>query len=116
MRALRFNENFVLLVCLSLTCFCIFDEEPVFDYTDLNLLHVVLFAVSLCVVIAELVTRARFGHFTYKDVVSLLAAMAFWQQLDNYVRALLFIFAIHALTPLELDLLELTEAYHVSAS
>ena len=110
------SSSLGLLLALVGAGFCVFDEEPLVDFTDLNVLHVGLFCLSLAAVVAELTTRARAGHFVHKDTLSLLAAAAFWVHLDNYVRALLLVLSFHALTPLEIDLLELVEIYHSCAS
>lgn len=116
MRLAGVADSLTLLGVLAVSAFCIFDEEPVLDFTDLNVLHVALFALSIAAILAELAARARYGHYLYKDTASLLAAMAFWLHIDNYVRAVWLILAFHALTPLEIDLIELVEAYHTAAA
>ena len=46
-----------------------------------------------------------------KDLTSAAAAFTFAWGLENYVRLLLLVFCLHNLLPLEVDLLELIEAY-----
>jgi len=60
--------------------------------------------------------RARFGQYLFKDTATLLALFTFWFGLENYIRLLLFVFASHALTPLEAELLELVEVYQYMSS
>ena len=64
----------------------------------------------------ELTLRSRFGQFVYKDTVSMFALFTFWFGLENYVRLLLLVFSSHALTPLEIELIELVEVYQYMSS
>jgi hypothetical protein len=77
MRLHGLREHVFLLAWLTLASFCCFDEEPVLDLTDLNILHVWLLAVSLCVVLYEPTLRARSGQLVYKDFVTLAAIFTF---------------------------------------
>lgn len=52
----------------------------------------------------------------YKDTVSLFALFSFWFGLENYVRLLFLVFSSHALTPLEIELMELVEVYQYMSS
>jgi len=116
MRMGFFSEALVLLMLIGVISFLVFDEEPVFDFSDWNSIHVWLFAISLFVVFFELTLRSRYGQYVYKDTVTLFALFSFWFGLENYIRLLLLVFASHALTPLEIELLELVEIYQYMSS
>jgi hypothetical protein len=116
MRLGFFSEAVTLIIVIALVSFFVFDEEPILDFSDWNALHVWLLALSLFVVFFELTLRSRFGQFVYKDLASLVALFSFWFGLENYVRLLLLIFSAHALTPLEIELLELVEVYQYMSS
>jgi len=68
-----------------------------------------MLVVSLLVVFSELLARAAAGYSVPKDLNCLNAALVYWASVENYTQALLLIFFIHGLAPLELDLLELTD-------
>jgi hypothetical protein len=91
--------------------FCCFDEEPVLDLTDLNVLHVWVFAMSLAIILFEPTLRARSGQLVYKDVVTLAAVLTFWLHLENYCRLIIVVCALHNLMPYEVDLLEQSEVF-----
>lgn len=96
---------------MFLVSFLSFDEEPILDLSDFNLIHVWLVVFSALVVYFDLLLRARFGQFVTKDLTSLVAAFTFMWGLENYVRILLVVFCLHNLMPLEVDLFELVELY-----
>lgn len=87
------------------------DEEPVFDPTDWNLVHIILFLLSLLIVIWDNIVRARYGQFVYKDQVLLFSTFSFWFSLENYIRLIVIFFCFHCLSPFELELVELVEVY-----
>jgi len=110
------SEAGVLLILIVSVSLCVFDEEPILDFSDWNSVHVWLLTLSLFVVFFELTLRSRFGQFVYKDTVSMFALFTFWFGLENYVRLLLLVFSSHALTPLEIELIELVEVYQYMSS
>jgi hypothetical protein len=77
MRARSVFEGLAVLAVLALTCFTLFDEEPLLDLTDVSVLHVGLLFVGTVVVVADLCAKARYGCWLHKDLVSVLAAVAF---------------------------------------
>lgn len=109
MRVGGLREHLVLVALLAVLSFLFFDEEPVFDFTDWNLLHVWLLVFCISIILFEPTLRAQAGQFVYKDLVSMVAALTFWLGLENYVRLILVVFCLHNLFPLEVDLLEQTE-------
>jgi len=111
MRIGFFYEGLVLLSLVCIFSFLIFDEEPILDFSDWNSIHIWLFLISLFVVFFELTLRSRYGQYVFKDNVSLFALFSFWFGLENYIRLLLLVFSSHALTPLEIELMELIEVY-----
>lgn len=58
--------------------------------------------------------RAKVGQFLFKDQTLLFAFLTFWWQTENYARAVVIVFCLHCLTPLEVELFELTEALGAS--
>lgn len=92
-----------------------FDEEPILDFTDWNLVHVFLFTFSLMATLAELTLRARFGQHAYKDQSTLAAVLTFWFGIEAYFRAVVIVFSWHSLTPLECELFEACEVYSLAA-
>ena len=98
-------------MALVTVSFCSFDEEPILDMSDLNLLHVWVLTFALLITYFDLVLRARVGQYLSKDVVLVGAAFTFVWGLENYVRVLLLVFCLHNLLPLEIDLFELIEVY-----
>jgi hypothetical protein len=102
-------EHTMLVCWLGLVSFLCFDEESFLDFSDLNILHVWVCGVCVCVIVCELVCRAAAGQAAYKDLVVLVAVVTFWLNLENYFRVLLLVFVVHALLPVEADLLDLAE-------
>lgn len=111
MRLSWLKEGFSLILILSFSAFCLFDEEPVFDASDWNVLHCVLLLFSAMAVVWENTTRARYGQFVYKDQVLLFATFSFWFFLENYFRVVVIAFCLHSLVPLEAELIELVEVH-----
>lgn len=108
---LFFSEWATLAVIICLGVFLFFDEEPLFDPTDWNIVHVVLITASLWIVVWENIVRSRYGQFVYKDQVLLFSTFTFWFALENYTRLIIIVFCFHCLTPLELELVELVEVF-----
>jgi hypothetical protein len=59
------------------TTFCIFDEEPVLDWSDLNVLHIWILVLSALVVYFDLLLRSRVGQYVMKDLTVAAAAFTF---------------------------------------
>lgn len=110
MRYGPFTEGVFFFMLTVLAVFLVFDEEPLFDFTDLNITHVILFTFCLTFIWAEHALRTRFGQYTYKDQVSLYGALGWLNLMNNYFRLLLAVFSLHALVPLEADLIEQSES------
>lgn len=113
MRWQHLKEGFQLIALIAILGLFFFDEEPLIDASDWNALHCVLLLFSLMAVVWENVTRARYGQFIHKDQVLLFSTFSFWFFLENYFRAIVVIFCIHSLCPLEIDLLETVEVYQL---
>jgi hypothetical protein len=105
------SDWFLFIVAIVLSGFLFFDEEPMLDPTDWNIVHIVLFTVCTLSVVWDNVIRARYGQFVYKDQVLLFSTFSFWFALENYSRFIVMGFCFHCLTPLELELVELVEVY-----
>lgn len=115
MRLQSLRESSVLFVLFALTTFLFFDEEPVFDFSDWNLIHVAMFTLAAVSICFDLTMRSRYGQFVHKDQSALCATLTFWFWLENYFRAVVIIFSFHSLTPLEAELFELVEVYNLMA-
>jgi uncharacterized integral membrane protein len=83
-----------------------FDEEPLFEVTDWNDCSILLLVGGFLTFFFELTLRARMGQYTSRDEQTLLASLTYFIWLGHYLRLLLLVFILHALTPLELDLVE----------
>lgn len=92
-------------------CFFFFDEEPLLDPTDWNIVHTIFLFLALLVVVNENTVRARFGQFVYKDQVLLFATFSFWFSIENWSRLIVVFFCFHCLTPLELELIDLVDIF-----
>ena len=92
--------------------YCLFDEEPVFDFSDWSLLHVLLLLGATAVVINENILRSQAGQYVYKDQAALVAALNFWFGCENYFRLILVVFSVLCLAPLEADLFETVVVFH----
>jgi len=104
-------EHLGLVLSLAVASFVCADEEPLLDLSDFNLLHVWLLVLAGLATYFDLSLRARAGQYLAKDLTVAAAAFTFTWGLENYVRLLLLVFCLHNLLPLEVDLLELVEAY-----
>lgn len=51
MRVGPFYENLKLALFWALACFCIFDEEPVWDFSDWNLTQATLLTLGLFAIV-----------------------------------------------------------------
>jgi hypothetical protein len=103
------REMLRLVFLVFLSIFFLFDEEPLFDFSDWSVAQVFLFVLALCVCVWENSMRARLGQWAHKDQVLLFASLSFFWSMDNYVRAIVIIFCLHGLTPLEVELFEMVE-------
>lgn len=99
-------------VILYLSIFFFFDEEPFFDMTDWNIIHIFFFLFCLLSIVYENILKSRYGQFVFKDQVLLFSIFSYWTFLQNYMLLVVIIFCFHCLTPLEVELFELIEIYN----
>lgn len=99
-------------IILYLSIFFFFDEEPFFDMTDWNIIHIFFFLCCLLSIIYENILKSRYGQFVFKDQVLLFSIFSYWTFLQNYILLVIVIFCFHCLTPLEIELFELIEIYN----
>lgn len=111
MRLTSFCESFGLVFLWSIASFCIFDEEPVFDFSDWNLTHVCLMGLGFFSFVWENVLRSRSGAYVYKDLVLLYSTFFFVYTLERYFQLIQVVFFCHCLAPLEADLMDSTEVF-----
>ena len=95
-----------------LSIFFFFDEEPFFDVTDWNVVHIFFFVICVFVIVFENVLKAKYGQFLFKDQTLLFATFSYWFFLENYLFVIIIFFCFHCLTPLEIELFELVEVYN----
>lgn len=95
-----------------LSIFFFFDEEPFFDVTDWNIIHVFFFIVCIFVITFENVLKSKYGQFLFKDQTLLFATFSYWFFLENYIFLIIIFFCFHCLLPLEIELFELVEVYN----
>ena len=63
------------------------------------------------IVVSENVVRARNGQFVFKDQVLLFTTFSFWFSIENWCRVIVVAFCFHCLSPLELELVELSDSF-----
>lgn len=102
------NFYFILFV----VSFIFFDEEPFFDITDFNIVHIFFLIVCFIIIIFENIVKSKYGQFLFKDQVLMFSTFSYWFFLQNYVLIVLIIFFFHCLVPLEIELFELVEIYN----
>lgn len=99
------------LVTISISSFLFFDEEPLFDITDLNVVHVFLIIICFFSVVWENMLKSKYGQYLLKDQSLLFAFSSYWFVLENYIYLVVIVFCFHCLVPLEAELFELVEIY-----
>lgn len=87
------------------------DEEPFIDFTDWNIVHVIIFLFCVKVIVWDSLLRSKYGQWIYKDQVLILSTFNFWYQIENYCRIIIIGFCIHCLTPLESELVDLVDVF-----
>ena len=115
---MRFNFFFkntvswlYFIVVYATVSFLIFDEEPFFDFTDWNIVHIFLLTLSIVIVITENSVKSKFGQFLLKDRLLLFSTFSYWFFLENYVFIVFIGFFFHCLVSLESDSFELVNIY-----
>jgi len=111
MSTILINDWFCFCFVILVFSFLILDEEPFFDPTDWNIIHILLFFLSTFVIIWDNIIRSRYGQFSFKDQILVFSTFSFWFSIENYSRLIVIIFCFHCLSPLELELCELVEVY-----
>lgn len=96
-----------LILIVSTAClFLILDEEPVFDLTDLNLLHVILLTLSIFSIFFDNYSRVSLGQIISKDVSLFSYVISYTINLILYVLVVWFFFFIHVSSPFSLSLVD----------
>jgi len=112
MRLGSFSENLKLALVWAVLGFGIFDEEPTFDFSDWNVVQVVLLGLGLFAITWENKLRAQFGGaWVSKDQTLINATFFYIYALERYILVVLFIFFSHCLTPLESELMDSVEVF-----
>lgn len=111
MRLPSLYEAFGLVFFWSLLSFFMLDEEPIFDFSDWNLTHVILLGLGFFSFSWENILRSRSGAYVYKDLVLLYATFFFVYSLERYMQLVQIVFFCHCLAPLEIDLMDSVEVF-----
>jgi hypothetical protein len=62
MRSGFYQEHWRLVGLVGFVSFCCVDEEPIFDFSDLNLVHVWALVAAACIIYFDLLLRSRNGQ------------------------------------------------------
>ena len=112
MRIAPFYENLRLAVVWAVIGFSVFDEEPTFDFSDWNLVQVVLLALGMFAITWENKLRAQFGGaWVSKDGTLTNAIFFYIYSLERYVLVVFLVFFSHCLTPFESELMDSAEVF-----
>lgn len=112
MRPTAFNENVKLAVVWLILGILVFDEEPVFDFSDWNAAQVTLLALGLFAITWENKLRAQFGGaWVSKDLTLVNAIFFYLYSLERYTLVIFVVFFSHCLTPLEAELMDSAEVF-----
>jgi hypothetical protein len=101
----------IFIFNILLSVFIFFDEEPLFDFTDWNIIHIFFIVISLISIINENMIKSRYGQYVFKDKILLFSAFSYWFFLQNYMYIVVIGFCFHCLTPLEIEIFELVEVF-----
>lgn len=105
------SDCFLSFLSFFVVFFFFLDEEPVFDFSDWNFVHIFLLIICTLLAYSETSLRSRFGQSTEFDDLVSLSAITSWIRLVNYFRLILVFFGFHYLVPLESELFELVEVH-----
>ena len=97
---------------LFLSIFFFFDEEPFFDLTDWNIIHIFFFITCIIIIIYENLFKSKYGQFLFKDQLLLFSTFSYFFFFQNYIFLIIIFFCMHCLTPLEIELFELIDYYN----
>ena len=106
-----FSKWIKFCAILLISLFLFFDEEPFFDLTDWNILHIFFFISCIIIIIYENIVKSKYGQFVSKDQTLMFSTFSYWFFIQNYFFLIVIFFCFHCLTPLEIELFELVEIY-----
>ena len=111
-----FRKSGSRVIMLGGFLYSLLDDEPAMDFTDWNILHIGLVAVTVAALYSEFSQRAQAGQLVSKDYSILRSALSFTITLSQYARMLVLTLAGHSLLSLETDTFELSETFSAFAN
>ena len=101
----------ILLAGMALANFFFHMDEPLFELSELSMVHVSTLGFALFVTVNDLRVRARYGQWVPKDQTVLNGALSYWLTLERYTAAILTVSGFHFLLPLEADLFDMVDVW-----
>ena len=98
---LKYVIKFIPLIALG--CFVFFDEEPLFDITDLNIFLVATLVMGILSVIIDNTIKAAYGSFVARDGLLWCYSTTTFLGILCYVVLIWFVFFLHIIAPLVAD-------------
>lgn len=95
---------FTIVISFFLFSYTILDEEPVFDLSDLNLFHLIWLVLSVTSIFFDNYSRVSLGQYSDKDRSLFTYLISYVLNLLLYFVVIWFIFFLHVLSPLSLNL------------
>jgi hypothetical protein len=106
-----FAEGFWLTLGLLLVNFCFLLDEPLFDFSDWSVLHILCLFLGFVSVFSDNRVRAYLGQWVPKDLTVMQGALVYWLTLERYAVAVVSVSGLHFLVPLEAELFDLVEVH-----
>lgn len=99
-----YMQNLIkLLLSVLVVVFIFFDEEPIFDITDLSLYTVLVLSVSMLSVLFDNSIKAIFGSLVSKDITLWFYSTTTSISIIMYIVIIWFVFFLHMTAPLLAD-------------
>ena len=103
---MSFFEGFIFLLIVVIVSFCLGDEEPVLDLSDLGFVHVGLLVISLLSIVFDNYSKANNGQYGAADRQTLTYGVFKVNSLVWYFMVIWLGFFVHTSTPLLVDSVE----------
>ena len=104
-------ETAALLAGIGLTNFFFHMDEPLFELSELSMIHVATLGFALLVTFNDLRVRGRYGQWAPKDHTVMNGALSYWLTLERYTAAIFTVSGLHFLLPLEAELFDMVDAW-----
>lgn len=97
----KYIVKFVPLLLIG--CFVFFDEEPLFDLTDLNIFIVATLVMGILSVLLDNTVKAVYGSFVSRDGLLWSYSSTTFLGILSYIVLIWFVFFLHMIAPLVAD-------------